>query len=150
MPVTPIQNLTPVVSPEPTRVRTAVRGPTFGEVLKSGLGVVLQGAAAAAGVGAPLLMSAVRMPVAVASTAAAAGGATGGAGASALGGTGAGADGDLMSQMKELQQQSRDMNLEMLALQEQVQQENRRFTTASNVLKARHDTAKAAISNIRP
>ena len=148
MPVTPIQNLTPTLSPEPTRVRTAVRGPTFGEVLKSGLGVVLQGAAAAANVGAPLLMSAVRLPAAVASAGAAAGGAAGGSGSASL--AGAGGDGDMMTQMKELQQQSRDMNLEMLALQEQVQQENRRFTTASNVLKARHDTAKAAISNIRP
>ena len=148
MSMTRIQNLSPVPPPEPTRTRTAVRGPTFGEVLKSGLGVVLQGAAAAASVGAPLLMSAVRLPAAVAGAGLSAGGAAAGSGS--LAGNGAGGDGDMMSQMKELQQQSRDMNLEMLALQEQVQQENRRFTTASNVLKARHDTAKAAIGNIRP
>jgi len=30
-----------------------------------------------------------------------------------------------------------------------VQQENRRFTTVSNVLKAKHETAKSAIGNIR-
>jgi len=148
MPVTPIQIVTPPLPPEPTRVRTAVRGPTFGEVMKNGLGVVLQGAAAAAGVGAPLLMSAVRMPMAAAvGASAAAGGGTSGAG-TALGGAASGDD--LMSQVQALQQQSRDMNLEMLALQEQTQQENRRFTTLSNVLKARHDTAKAAITNIRP
>jgi hypothetical protein len=150
MPVTRIENLTPLPQPEQTRVRTAVRGPTFGEVLKSGLGVVLQGAAAAANVGAPLLMSAVRMTAGAAAGAAGAGASAGGAGggAGALSSTGSGDD--YMSQVKELQQQSRDMNLEMLALQEQTQQENRRFTTVSNVLKARHDTAKAAISNIRP
>jgi hypothetical protein len=39
--------------------------------------------------------------------------------------------------------------LQLLALQEDVQQENRRFSTVSNVLRARHDTAKAAISNVR-
>jgi hypothetical protein len=147
MPVAPIQNITPPLQPEPTRVRTAVRGPTFGEVMKTGLGVVLQGAAAAAGVGAPLLMSAVRLPAAAVAGTGAAAGATGGTGA-ALGGAASGDD--LMSQVKSLQEQSRDMNLEMLALQEQCQQENRRFSTLSNVLKARHDTAKAAISNIRP
>ncbi len=32
---------------------------------------------------------------------------------------------------------------------EAMQSENRRFTTMSNLLKARHDTAKSAISNIR-
>ena len=30
-----------------------------------------------------------------------------------------------------------------------VQQENRRFTTLSNILRAKHDTAKAALANIR-
>jgi len=39
--------------------------------------------------------------------------------------------------------------MQYLALQEEVQQENRRFTTISNVLKAKHETAKAAIGNIR-
>ena len=38
---------------------------------------------------------------------------------------------------------------QVIQLQEQVQQENRRFTTVSNVLRAKHDTAKAAVSNIR-
>jgi hypothetical protein len=37
---------------------------------------------------------------------------------------------------------------ELIALQLQIQQENREFTTVSNVLKVRHDTAKAAIQNI--
>ncbi|HEY3359007.1 MAG TPA: hypothetical protein VGQ83_37500 [Polyangia bacterium] len=153
MPVTPI-TATPALPPSPelTRVRTSVRtGPSFADVLKGGLGIILTGATAAAGpVGGALLASAVR----TGGTPTAAPGGTAGSAASVLGGgagTGAGgSDGDMMSQMRDLQAQSRDMNLEMLALQEQVQQENRRFSTASNVLKARHDTAKAAIGNIRP
>lgn len=36
-----------------------------------------------------------------------------------------------------------------LLLQERISAENRRFTALSNVLKARHDTAKAAVNNIR-
>ena len=37
----------------------------------------------------------------------------------------------------------------LLALQQQIGLEQQRFQTASNVLKARHDTAKAVISNVR-
>lgn len=37
---------------------------------------------------------------------------------------------------------------QLIALQMQMQQENREFTTVSNVMKVRHDTAKAAIQNI--
>ena len=33
--------------------------------------------------------------------------------------------------------------------QDQVQQDSQRFSTLSNVLRAKHDTAKAAVSNIR-
>ncbi|GAB4211306.1 MAG: hypothetical protein OHK0013_32890 [Sandaracinaceae bacterium] len=39
--------------------------------------------------------------------------------------------------------------LELIALQQRIQEENRRFSTLSNVLKARHETAKTAIGNIR-
>jgi hypothetical protein len=45
--------------------------------------------------------------------------------------------------------QSQDMNLYFIELQERVAAENRSFTTVSNVLKARHDTVKNAIGNIR-
>ena len=37
---------------------------------------------------------------------------------------------------------------QLLELQLQIQQENREFTTVSNVMKVRHDTAKATIQNI--
>ena len=41
------------------------------------------------------------------------------------------------------------MQVEMLALQQSIQDENRRYTTLTNVMKAQHDTQKAAIANIR-
>jgi len=44
---------------------------------------------------------------------------------------------------------SQAFNLYYLQLQEQISAENRSYTTMSNVLKARHDTVKNAIGNIR-
>lgn len=45
--------------------------------------------------------------------------------------------------------QSQGFNLYFLQLQEQIAAENRAYTAMSNVLKARHDTVKNAIGNIR-
>ncbi|MCS6798482.1 MAG: hypothetical protein NZ898_08125 [Myxococcota bacterium] len=42
-----------------------------------------------------------------------------------------------------------DESMRLLALQQRIQSENQRFTTLSNVMKARHETAKNAINNIR-
>ena len=42
-----------------------------------------------------------------------------------------------------------DTQMQYLQLQQRMQDENLRFTTLSNVLKARHETAKTAIGNIR-
>jgi len=44
---------------------------------------------------------------------------------------------------------SQDMNLYFLQIQEAMAAENRAYTACSNVLKARHDTVKNAIGNIR-
>ena len=46
-------------------------------------------------------------------------------------------------------QQSQEMNLYYLQIQEAVNAQNRSFTTLSNVLKAEHETVKTAIGNIR-
>lgn len=46
-------------------------------------------------------------------------------------------------------QQSQEMNLQMLLVQQRVQEQNQHFTTMSNVMKAEHDTVKTAIGNIR-
>lgn len=40
-------------------------------------------------------------------------------------------------------------DLQLLALQDQIQREGRQIALVSNVMKARHETTKAAISNIR-
>ena len=51
--------------------------------------------------------------------------------------------------MWEMQREQQAFNLEYLALQQSIQSENRQFSTMTNLLKAQHDTAKAAVSNIR-
>jgi hypothetical protein len=56
---------------------------------------------------------------------------------------------DLMNQTKKLQEMQQSFNLQYLALQEKMQGENRQFSTISNVLKTKHDTAKNAINNVR-
>lgn len=72
----------------------------------------------------------------------------GGVGPTGLGGVGV--DGGLGGTGIEASlQQSQDMNLYFLQVQEQVNAQNRSFTTLSNVLKAQHDTVKTAIGNIR-
>jgi hypothetical protein len=73
----------------------------------------------------------------------------GGNGASGVpsSGAGAGAPGD--GSIESTMQQSQEMNLYYLQIQEQVNAQNRSFTTLSNVLKAEHDTVKTAIGNVR-
>ena len=39
--------------------------------------------------------------------------------------------------------------MQFLTLQNNMQQENQKFSTLSNVMKVRHDTAKNSISNVR-
>jgi hypothetical protein len=53
-----------------------------------------------------------------------------------------------LDQMWEMQRENQQFNLEYLQLQNELQADNRRFTTVSNLMKARHDTAKAAINNM--
>ena len=45
--------------------------------------------------------------------------------------------------------QSQSENAQMMKLQMSMQRENLVFTSVSNVLKTRHDTAKNSISNVR-
>ncbi|MCA9602564.1 MAG: hypothetical protein R3A78_02375 [Polyangiales bacterium] len=42
-----------------------------------------------------------------------------------------------------------DDSMRLIMLQQQIQAENRQYTTVSNVLKTRHETAKNAIGNLR-
>lgn len=127
-----------------TRARTAPReeGRGFGRALRSGADVVLKGVEVGATVvGGPIAGAAVReVRQGIAPR-------SGGP----LGGNGTGADHEqtTMDEMRAMQQESQAFNMQYLALQEEVQQENRRFSTISNVLKAKHETAKTAIANIR-
>ncbi len=65
------------------------------------------------------------------------------------GGSAGGARDGQIDAMWEMQRENQAFNLEYLALQEAIQSENRNFTTVSNLLRARHETAKSAIANIR-
>lgn len=71
--------------------------------------------------------------------------------ATGVGGSSTGAAGGMQGDgsLEASLQQSADMNLYYLKIQEDVNAQNRTFSTLSNVLKAEHDTVKTAIGNIR-
>ena len=48
-----------------------------------------------------------------------------------------------------MQEMSQSFNVQYLALQQDMQRENRQFTMVSNIMKTKHDTAKNAINNVR-
>lgn len=60
-----------------------------------------------------------------------------------------GARGEKLDEMWAMQEDNQVFNLQYMHLQQSMQSENRHFSTMSNLLKARHDTAKAAINNMR-
>lgn len=141
-----VQVTTPRQTPQPASRR-------FADALRQGASVVLSGVSAAAGAlpGMPVLTAALR-----ASTNAAAGPAAANAmgqsaeapaGQAAAGAAGASEPGQ--SDMERVMQESQAFNLYYLQIQEDMSRENRRFSALSNVMKARHETAKSAIGNIR-
>jgi hypothetical protein len=133
----------------------------FRNVLAGGVSVLMSGAEVATHVVAgPVLAAAVHdarvgtvaaLGGSASPAATLAGGVAGAAGgASAPGALAAAAGGQPeMATVEAMMQSGQASNLQLLALQEQVQQENQRFSTISNVMRAKHDTAKAAVSNIR-
>jgi hypothetical protein len=70
-------------------------------------------------------------------------------GGGGAGGTAQGSQQDLLNQTKGMQEMAQSFNLQYLQLQEKMQAENRSFSTVSNVMKTKHDTAKSSISNVR-
>jgi len=160
-----------------TRPRQTARPSSpFRDVLASGTALLVRGAEVATSVaGGPVLAAAVRDTGMAAVGAMAGTASTGGPGAMATAGTGTvagasagsavagtggpsnvpaslvspGGDQSDLATMQAMQRESQVFNMQLLELQEDVQQENRRFSTVSNVLRAKHDTAKAAVSNIR-
>jgi hypothetical protein len=71
-----------------------------------------------------------------------------GAAGGAAGMTGDGSETDVLAATRALQQESQTFNLQYLQLQEAMQRESREFTALTNVMKVKHDSAKAAINNI--
>jgi hypothetical protein len=143
------------VSVTVTRARqTEPPASPFRDILAGGVSVLMSGARIATHVlGVPSLAAAIhdsRVGAAVPRAAMAASGpGVAAAGGTPLAATMAEGGGSDMAAMQAMQRESQVFNLQLLELQEQIQQENRRFTTVSNVLRAKHDTAKAAVSNIR-
>lgn len=146
-----------------TRSRQTARPSSpFRMVLAGGVDFLVRGASVATSVVAgPVMAAAVRDAgggAAAALASPASGGrpgslaiAGGASGSSTLPSSLASSGGDQsdLATAQAMQRESQVFNLQLLELQEDVQQENRRFTTVSNVLRAKHDTAKAALSNIR-
>ena len=60
----------------------------------------------------------------------------------------AGSPGDMVEATRALQQEAQSFNLQYLQLQESMQRDSREFQALSNVMKVKHDSAKAAINNI--
>jgi hypothetical protein len=54
-----------------------------------------------------------------------------------------------MANVQAMMQDGQSSNMQLLAVQQQIQDESQRFSTVSNVMRAKFDTAKAAVSNIR-
>lgn len=74
---------------------------------------------------------------------------TGGTGGAQGNASAPGSQQDLLNQTKGMQEMAQSFNLQYLQLQEKMQAENRSFSTVSNVMKTKHDTAKSSISNVR-
>jgi hypothetical protein len=135
----------------------------FTEVLRTGADVLLAGAGAASGlVGGPLLSAAVgaaRAGLRHISGEASGGVPGSGSSGSGLSGTaGSGATGlsstpssgsSEIDAMRQLQQEGQTSSLQYLRLQQEMQASNRRFSLASSVLKAKHDTARSVLNNLR-
>jgi len=138
--------------------QTARPAAPFREILSGGVSLLMSGAEVATHVVAgPVLAAAVHDARVGATTAVAGSAAAGAVGAIGPGGppeagvpssalaAGAGTPGAMQAMM----QDGQASNMQLLALQQQIQEESQRFSTVSNVMRAKFDTAKAAVSNIR-
>jgi len=173
---TSISPTRPDVVTIPSEPRPTPTGTKFSDVLASGAASLVQGAETAMTVlpGAPLMALAVRggtapaMPVGLSpplapsgpGVAPGLGGGMGtslaaeGPGAAASPGLGASLAGGMSSALlgdggiQASLMQSQQMNLYFIQVQQEVDAQNRTFTTLSNVLKTENDTVKNAIGNI--
>lgn len=56
--------------------------------------------------------------------------------------------GSEIDKMWAMQRENQAHNMQYMQLQQQIQSDNRSFSTLSNLMKVRHDTAKSAINNM--
>jgi hypothetical protein len=122
---------------------------SFGETLRAVALGAADGLAAASSLLAPIAPAGMVLAGAVRGVAQAAAGGPRPASTlqASLASTGAG--GDPMESERLLQQEGQSFNLRYLELQERMQRETREFTAVSNVMKVRHDAARAAIQNVQ-
>jgi hypothetical protein len=132
---------------EVSRTRQTARpAPRFRDLLAGGVNLLMSGAEVATHVvAAPVLAATVHD--ARASAVAALAGRSGAVVAAGTAGVPAAASEP--AALSNMMQEGQLSNTQLLVLQQQIQQENQQFSTLSNVLRAKHDTAKAAVSNIR-
>ncbi|HXJ19114.1 MAG TPA: hypothetical protein VMT03_02695 [Polyangia bacterium] len=145
-----IQPISPQLSSQEPRLAVAGTRPRqtqppatpFRDVLTGGVSLLLSGAEVATHVVAGPVMAAAVHGARVEATSALAGTSN----ASSTGGSTGSTD---LSSVQSIMQDGQASNMQLLALQEQIQNESQQFSTLSNVMRARYDTAKAAVSNIR-
>lgn len=138
----------------------------FGTMVRNGVSTGAGAVAGATGVAAPFVPGGAVVSAAVNSAAGAVAGGSGAAGDYSNGtmnlpgtGPGPGSTGstpstgnamqDMMNQTKDMQEMQMSFSMQYLQLQDKMQNENRQYTTISNVMKTKHDTAKSTINNVR-
>jgi hypothetical protein len=150
-------------TPTPPRV-------SFGEILAKGASTLVQGAEAAMEMlpGGPLVAAALRggtasvgntgpsTPMMSSGLGSHPSGFSNAEGPTSVGGgfgtgtgTGTGGAGGQSGTLDQSLQQSQEMNMYFLQIQQEVNQQNQTFTTLSNVMKSEADTIKNAIGNLR-
>jgi len=113
-----------------------------------------QAAATAVSVGAdvlaPLASSSPLLSAAVSAAKTVARGALAQSTGAATVGVGGGSDPmSMIDANRQMMQEGAQLNMQYLQLQHDMQQESQQYNTVSNVMKVRHDSAKAAINNVR-
>jgi hypothetical protein len=136
-----------IVAPTADR-KTAPSG--FAATLRSAMAGAAEGLAAAAGFAVPfgpagMVLAGALRGVAQGVAASPRPGAAGGAAPPGA----ATSSGDAFEAARLLQAEGQSFNLRYLELQERLQRESREFTAMSNVMKVRHDAARAAIQNVQ-
>jgi len=131
-----LESTRPRVTPRPVSVR-------FRDTLEQGADVVLSGVESAAG----FIPGGGSVSAALRGARDSAGGSSGDAAAPGVDSSSA-ALGD-STQSPDMVNQVHDDTMQLLELQQRISLEQRQYMTTSNVMKARHDTAKQVINNVR-